>query len=35
LHVGRNAVVVRTTLTDDAGRLVAETTQTQAVLGAR
>jgi uncharacterized protein (TIGR00369 family) len=35
LHAGRNAVVVRTTLTDDAGRLVAETTQTQAVLGAR
>jgi uncharacterized protein (TIGR00369 family) len=33
LHVGRSAIVVRTTVTDDAGRLVAETTQTQAILG--
>jgi uncharacterized protein (TIGR00369 family) len=32
LHVGRSAIVVRTALTEDSGRLVAETTQTQAVL---
>lgn len=32
VHVGRSSIVVRTALTDDAGRLVAETTQSQAVL---
>jgi 1,4-dihydroxy-2-naphthoyl-CoA hydrolase len=32
VHVGRRSIVVRTVLTDDAGRLVAETTQSQAVL---
>ncbi len=32
LHVGRTTVVVDTELRDDAGRLVARTTQTQAVL---
>lgn len=32
LHVGRTTVVVVTTLTDAAGKLVAQTTQTQAVL---
>lgn len=32
VHVGRSMIVVRTELTDDPGRLVAETTQTQAVL---
>ena len=32
LHVGRRFVTVQTTLTDDEGRLVAQTTQTQAVL---
>lgn len=32
LHAGRSTVAVRTVLTDDAGRTVAETTQTQAVL---
>jgi 1,4-dihydroxy-2-naphthoyl-CoA hydrolase len=32
LHVGRRFVTVQTALTDDEGRLVAQTTQTQAVL---
>jgi uncharacterized protein (TIGR00369 family) len=32
LHVGRSFIVVRTELTDDAGRPVGQTTQTQAVL---
>lgn len=32
VHVGRSVIVVRTQLTDDTERLVAETTQTQAVL---
>jgi 1,4-dihydroxy-2-naphthoyl-CoA hydrolase len=32
LHVGRSFVVVRTELTDDEGRAVGQTTQTQAVL---
>ena len=32
LHVGRSTIAVRTAITDDAGRLVAETTQSQAVL---
>jgi 1,4-dihydroxy-2-naphthoyl-CoA hydrolase len=32
LHVGRRFVTVQTALTDDDGRLVAQTTQTQAVL---
>ena len=32
LHVGRTTVVVDTELRDDGGRLVARTTQTQAVL---
>jgi uncharacterized protein (TIGR00369 family) len=35
LHVGRSVIVVRTDLTDDAGRLVAQVTQTQAVLAGR
>jgi 1,4-dihydroxy-2-naphthoyl-CoA hydrolase len=35
LHVGRSFITVRTDLADDAGRLVAQTTQTQAVLLAR
>lgn len=35
LHVGRSFIVVRTDLTDDAGRPVGQTTQTQAVLAAR
>jgi uncharacterized protein (TIGR00369 family) len=33
LHVGRSVIVVQTDLTDDAGRRVAQVTQTQAVLG--
>jgi uncharacterized protein (TIGR00369 family) len=33
LHVGRSTIVVQTDLTDDAGRRVAQVTQTQAVLG--
>jgi 1,4-dihydroxy-2-naphthoyl-CoA hydrolase len=33
LHVGRSTIVVTTELRDDAGRLVAQVTQTQAVLG--
>jgi 1,4-dihydroxy-2-naphthoyl-CoA hydrolase len=32
LHAGRSFIAVRTELTDDAGRLVGQTTQTQAVL---
>jgi 1,4-dihydroxy-2-naphthoyl-CoA hydrolase len=32
LHVGRTTIVVVTSLSDAAGRLVAQTTQTQAVL---
>jgi 1,4-dihydroxy-2-naphthoyl-CoA hydrolase len=35
LHVGRSFIVVRTELTDDAGRPVGQTTQTQAVLAPR
>ena len=35
LHAGRSFIVVRTELTDDAGRLVGQTTQTQAVLAPR
>lgn len=35
LHVGRSFIAVRTELTDDAGRLVGQTTQTQAVLTPR
>ena len=31
-HVGRSAIVVETDVTDDEGRLVAQVTQTQAVL---
>lgn len=34
LHIGRTTIVVETELHDDAGRLVAKTTQTQAVLPA-
>ncbi|WP_279579970.1 hypothetical protein [Fodinicola feengrottensis] len=34
LHVGRSTIVAQTNLTDDQGRLVAQTTQTQAVLPA-
>ena len=33
LHVGRSFIVVDTELRDDAGKLVARVTQTQAVLG--
>lgn len=33
LHRGRSNIVVQTQLTDAQGRLVAQTTQTQAVLG--
>jgi 1,4-dihydroxy-2-naphthoyl-CoA hydrolase len=32
LHVGRTTIVVQTDLTDDRGKLVAQVTQTQAVL---
>ncbi|MGH7860336.1 MAG: PaaI family thioesterase [Candidatus Binatia bacterium] len=32
LHVGRTTIVVQTDLRDDAGKLVAQTTQTQAVI---
>ena len=35
VHVGRSTIVVRTRLTDDGERLIAETTQTQAVLDSR
>ena len=34
LHVGRTTIVVQTDLRDPGGRLVAQTTQTQAVIGA-
>jgi uncharacterized protein (TIGR00369 family) len=32
LHVGRTSIVVQTAVVDEAGRLVAQTTQSQAVL---
>jgi acyl-coenzyme A thioesterase PaaI-like protein len=32
LHVGRTTIVVQTNLTDDRGKLIAQVTQTQAVL---
>jgi 1,4-dihydroxy-2-naphthoyl-CoA hydrolase len=35
LHVGRSTIVVQTNLTDDRDRLVAQVTQTQAVLPGR
>ena len=35
LHVGRTTIVAQTTLTDDRGKLVAQVTQTQAVIGPR
>ena len=35
MHVGRSVIVVQTNLTDDAGRRVAQVTQTQAVLAGR
>jgi uncharacterized protein (TIGR00369 family) len=35
LNAGRTVIVVQTDLRDDSGRLVAQTTQTQAVLPAR
>lgn len=35
LHVGRAMIVVQTDLHDDAGRLVAQVTQSQAVLTPR
>lgn len=34
LHTGRTVIVVQTDLLDDTGRLAAQVTQTQAVLGA-
>jgi 1,4-dihydroxy-2-naphthoyl-CoA hydrolase len=34
VHSGRTQIVVQTDVTDDRGRLVARTTQTQAVLPA-
>jgi uncharacterized protein (TIGR00369 family) len=34
LHVGRTTIVVQTDLVDDRGKRVAQTTQTQAVIGA-
>jgi 1,4-dihydroxy-2-naphthoyl-CoA hydrolase len=34
LHVGRTTIVAQTNLTDERGKLVAQVTQTQAVLGA-
>jgi uncharacterized protein (TIGR00369 family) len=33
LHAGRSTIAITTQLRDDEGRLVAQTTQTQAVLG--
>ena len=33
LHVGRSTIVVQTDLFDEGGRRVAQTTQTQAVVG--
>jgi uncharacterized protein (TIGR00369 family) len=35
LHVGRSFIVVQTDLTDDQGRPVAQTTQTQVVIAAK
>jgi uncharacterized protein (TIGR00369 family) len=35
LHVGRTIIVVQTDLIDNSGRRIAQTTQTQAVLGGR
>jgi 1,4-dihydroxy-2-naphthoyl-CoA hydrolase len=35
LHAGRTVIVVQTDLADDAGRRVAQVTQTQSVLGGR
>ncbi|MCA1844888.1 MAG: PaaI family thioesterase [Actinobacteria bacterium] len=35
LHVGRQTIVLSTEIRDDAGKLVAFVTQTQAVIGAR
>lgn len=35
LHIGRSTIVAQTTLTDDQGKLVAQVTQTQAVLPGR
>ena len=35
VHAGRSTIVVVTEVRDDAGRLVAQTTQSQAVLGPR
>jgi uncharacterized protein (TIGR00369 family) len=35
LHVGRTTIVVQTNITDEDGRLVAQVTQTQAVLTPR
>ena len=35
LHVGRTFIVVQTELSDDAGRMVAQVTQTQAVIARR
>jgi 1,4-dihydroxy-2-naphthoyl-CoA hydrolase len=35
LHVGRSFVVIQTDLTDDKGRAVGQTTQTQAVIAPR
>jgi uncharacterized protein (TIGR00369 family) len=32
LHVGRSFIVVQTDLTDDSGRAIGQTTQTQAVI---
>ena len=34
LHVGRTTIVVQTDITDDAGKRIAQVTQTQAVLNA-
>jgi 1,4-dihydroxy-2-naphthoyl-CoA hydrolase len=35
LHAGRTVIIVQTDIRDDGGRLVAQVTQTQAVLAAR
>lgn len=35
LHVGRTVIVIQTDLNDDAGHMVAQVTQTQAVLSRR
>lgn len=35
LHLGRSTIVLEVDLTNEAGRLIARTTQVQAVLGAR